>query len=37
VTEYEHCDEPWGPITGREFLDWLRSYELLKKNSAAWR
>jgi hypothetical protein len=30
----EHSNEPFGPISGREFLDWLSDYQLLKKDSA---
>jgi hypothetical protein len=32
----EHGDERSSSIEGREFLDWLSDYELLKKDSAPW-
>jgi hypothetical protein len=32
----EQSNEPSDCIKCREFLDWLRSCEVLKKNSAAW-
>jgi hypothetical protein len=32
----EHSNEPSGSIKGREFLDWLSDFQLLKKDSAPW-
>jgi len=33
----EHDNEPSGSIKGREFLDWLSGYWLLKKDSTPQR
>jgi hypothetical protein len=32
----EHGDEPSGSIKDGEFIDWLKDYQLLKKNCAPW-
>jgi hypothetical protein len=32
----EHDNEPSGPIEGGEFLDYLSSYQPLKKDTAPW-
>jgi hypothetical protein len=34
VGSCEHSNEPLGFIKGREFLDMLRDYQLVKKDSA---
>jgi len=31
----EHCNEALGSIKGKEFLDYLSDYQLLKKDSAS--
>ena len=33
---YESSNEPSGSIKCGEFLDWLKTGRLLKKDSAAW-
>jgi hypothetical protein len=33
---YEHGNEPSGSVKCREFLDYLKTDELLKKDSALW-
>jgi hypothetical protein len=32
----EYGDEPWGSIKCGEFLEWLRTFQLLRKNSVPW-
>jgi hypothetical protein len=36
VGSCEHSNELSDSIKGEEFLDWLSSYRLLKKDSAPW-
>jgi hypothetical protein len=36
VDTCDHGNEPVGSIKGREFLDYLSEYLLLKKDSALW-
>lgn len=33
---FEHGDEFSGSMKCRDILDWLRTYQVLKKISAAW-
>ena len=32
----EHGDEPSGSIKGRDFIELLNGYQVLKKDSAPW-
>jgi len=33
---WEHSNEPWGSIKGREFLNQLSGYKLLKNDRVLW-
>jgi len=33
---FECGNEPWGYLTYEEYLDWLKTDQLLKKDCAAW-